>query len=125
MQQKLVIFKMYKEIFERNPSLFGAECSAAMSPLSVLLTEVSDATGFEDHLAGLKMLGTHSMDNYTEQYIEKLFSKYASQWQIFGLKQDSLPNFVALAEHWPKFLHNFHLLNELSNIEPSSLSLED
>lgn len=72
-----MIFEMYKDVFKRNPELFSNEKSFGLSPLSVVFAELFDQMSFEDHRQCLSMLGSHSVDNYTEEFIQKLYDAYS------------------------------------------------
>ena len=68
-QYKQMIFEMYKEVFARSPELFEVGRSYSLSPLSVVFAELYDEMGFEDRILCLKMLGSNSIDRYTEDFI--------------------------------------------------------
>ena len=71
------------------------------------------------------MLGSYSIDNYTEEFIQKLYDNFSHQHQIKELLQEDLKKFIDLADKWPKFLQNNVLLTELSTIDASNFSIED
>ena len=48
-----------------------------MSPLGVVFAELFDEMSFDEHILCLKMLGSHSIDNYSEEFIEKLYKHYS------------------------------------------------
>ena len=68
-QYKRMIFDMYKEVFARSPELFSAGKSYGLSPLSVIFAELYDELDFEERILCLEMLGSHSIDRYTEEFI--------------------------------------------------------
>lgn len=68
-QYKHMIFDMYKEVFARSPEFFSASKNYTLSPLSVIFAELFDNIGFEERILCLKMLGSHSIDRYTEEFI--------------------------------------------------------
>ena len=70
---------MYREVFERNPDFFGKDHSYGLSPLSFICAELFDEMSFDEHVLCLKMLGDYSVDNYTEEFIEKLYERYSHE----------------------------------------------
>ena len=64
-----MMFRMYLEVFNRNPDLFSTSKPFGLSPLSVVFAELFDELDFDDHMNCLKMLGSHSIDNFTEEFI--------------------------------------------------------
>jgi len=71
------------------------------------------------------MLGSYSIDNYTEEFIEKLYEQYSQQHHLQALQDSDVDKFIRLAENWPKFLQNNVLLTALSTIDASNFKLED
>ena len=117
---------MYKDVFQRNPQLFGEGHSYGLSPLSVIFAELYDDLSFDDQILCLKMLGSYSIDNYTEEFIEKLYERFSHSHQIKDLLLTDLDSFVVLAENWPKFLQNNVLLTELTTVNVRNItSIED
>jgi len=72
-QYKRMIFEMYKEVHERRPSLFSEGLSYGLSPLGVVFAELFDEMSFDEHMKCLEILGSHSIDNYIEELIKKLY----------------------------------------------------
>ena len=72
---KEAIIKKYYQIYARNPSLFQ---DVGLAPLSSIVAELFDKFTNLQILNSLKMLGTHSIDNYSEEMIFKLYEKYSS-----------------------------------------------
>ena len=125
MQYKRMIFEMYKEVFSRNSDLFVVGTSYTLSPLSVIFAELYDEMSFEDRILCLKMLGSDSIDRYTEEFIKKLYDNYSQQHQIEAIINEDIEKFISLAEHWPKFLQNNVLLHKLSTIDTTHYSIHD
>ena len=120
-----MIFEMYKEVFSRKPELFVVGTSYTLSPLSVIFAELYDEMSFEDRILCLKMLGSDSIDRYTEEFIKKLYDNYSQQHQIEAIINEDIEKFISLAEHWPKFLQNNVLLHKLSTIDTTHYSIHD
>lgn len=116
---------MYKEVYARNPELFAEGQSYGLSPLGAVFAELFDEMTFDDHMICLQMLGSYSIDNYTEEFIEKLYEKYSQQHHLQALQDSDVDKFIRLAENWPKFLQNNVLLTALSTIDASNFKLED
>ena len=116
---------MYKEVFSRSPDLFVVGTSYTLSPLSVIFAELYDEMSFDDRILCLKMLGSDSIDRYTEEFIQKLYDNYSQQHQIEAIIQEDIEKFISLCEHWPKFLQNNVLLNFLSTIDTTHYSIRD
>ncbi len=72
-----MIFDMYKKVYARNPKLFAEGQSYGLSPLGAVFAELFDNMSFDDHMVCLQMLGNYSIDNYTEEFINKLYEKYS------------------------------------------------
>lgn len=68
---------MYKDILARNPELFNQSTSYTLSPLSVIFADLFDELNFDDRIFCLKMLGSDSIDRYTEVFIQKLYDNYS------------------------------------------------
>ena len=120
-----MIFEMYKDVFERDAEKFGEDKSHALSPLGVVFAELFDEMSFDEHILCLKMLGSHSIDNYSEEFIEKLYKHYSQNHQISMLQTQSIDKFIDLAEYWPKFLQNTVLIQTLTNMDTSSFALDE
>ena len=120
-----MIFQMYKEVFSRDPELFSGAKSFGLSPLSVVMADLFDEMSFDDRMRCLEMLGAHSIDNYTEDFISKLYEAYSQESQVQSLMDEGIDDFVHLADVWPKFLQNNVLLTKLSTIPAQNFSMED
>ena len=64
-KDQLMIFNMYKAIFNRNPKMFGANYNYGLSPLGVVFAELFDSMSFHERIMCLRILGSHSIDNYS------------------------------------------------------------
>lgn len=124
-QYKKMIFDMYKEVYARTPELFAEGQSYGLSPLGAVFAELFDEMTFDDHMICLQMLGSYSIDNYTEEFIEKLYENYSQHHRLQALQDSDVDKFIRLAENWPKFLQNNVLLTALSTIDASNFNLED
>ena len=71
------------------------------------------------------MLGSYSIDNYTEEFINKLYEKYSQPHDLQNLIETDVDKFIQLADKWPKFLQNNVLLTTLTTIDASKFNLED
>ena len=74
-----MILETYKQIFGRNPSLFGNGYNFSLSPLSSVMAELFDTFEHNDVLLCLKILGSSKIDNYGEEMIVKLYENYSQQ----------------------------------------------
>ena len=61
---KQMILDIYKQIYARQPALFGSEHSYSLSPLSSLMAELFDSFQHQDVLECLHLLGSQNLDNY-------------------------------------------------------------
>ena len=68
-QYKLMIVDMYKDVFARAPERFESGQGYGLSPLGVIFAELFDEMSFSDRMKCLSMLGSYSIDNYTEEFI--------------------------------------------------------
>lgn len=84
-QYKKMIFDMYKEVYARTPELFAEGQSYGLSPLGAVFAELFDEMTFDDHMICLQMLGSYSIDNYTEEFIEKLYENYSQHHRLQAL----------------------------------------
>jgi hypothetical protein len=74
-----MIFEIYKDVFARDPQLFSQGGGYGLSPLGAVFAELFDEMSFDDRLNCLSILGSHSIDNYTEEFIQKLYDSYSHQ----------------------------------------------
>ena len=72
-----MIFEVYKDVFERDPELFSQGRGYGLSPLGVVFAELFDEMSFDDRRNCLSMLGSYSIDNYTQEFIQKLYDSYS------------------------------------------------
>ena len=73
----------------------------------------------------LKMLGSHSIDNYTEEFIQKLYDEYGSVQSIETLQNREVDKFIQLADLWPKFPQNSYLITALTALEADRFGIDD
>lgn len=87
-----MIIQMYKDIFARNPALFAlSDNSYTLSPLSTIFAKLFDEMDFDERILCLKMLGSDSIDRYTEEFVQKLYDNYTQPFQIENLLSSGDP----------------------------------
>lgn len=75
---KKMILENYKDIYRRDPSLFeGVKHTYSLSPLSSLMAELFDSFEHKDVLECMNLLGATRIDNYSNNFILKLYENYA------------------------------------------------
>ena len=83
----------------------------SLAPLSNLIAEIFDSAEHSKILDCLKMLGSHSIDNYGEDLIFKLYEKYSSAPFMSQMHNDNPKFFFEFSKAWPQFLKNNAILN--------------
>jgi hypothetical protein len=55
----------------------------------------------QEVIDSFKMLGTKSIENYSQDLMKALFDKYSSPNFVSNLFQQDKDHFIALARYWP------------------------
>lgn len=87
------------------------------------MAQVFDKYKDEDILTWLQMLGSDKVENYHESFIKKLYERYTMPNVIENMATYNQKFFIKFAKHWPHFLKNNDLLNQLIQMgkQPSTL----
>lgn len=75
------------------------------------MAEVLDQYNDDQVLLCLEMLGSDKVDNYHEEFIKKLYERYAAANVIDNMAISNQKFFLKFAKHWPHFLKNNTMLN--------------
>lgn len=68
----------------------------------------------------MQILGNEKVDNYHEQFIKKLYERYSQGSIIEKMSTQNQKFFFTFAKHWPHFLKNNAMLNQLIMVKHSS-----
>jgi hypothetical protein len=109
---KMLVLKKYQNLFHQQPELLKRP-EASLSPLSYLMAEVLDQYNDEQVLLCLEMLGSEKVENYHEEFIKKLYERYSPAHVIDNMATNNQKFFLKFAKHWPHFLKNNAMLNQL------------
>ena len=64
----------------------------------------------------LEILGNEKVDNYHEEFIKRLYERYSYPSVIDNMANANQRFFLRFAKHWPHFLKNNALLNQLISL---------
>ncbi len=59
------------------------------------------------------MLGSDKVENYHESFIKKLYERYSNPQVIDNMATNNQKGFLKFSKHWPHFLKNNAMLNQL------------
>jgi hypothetical protein len=71
----------------------------------------------------LEILGNEKVDNYHEEFIKRLYERYSQPSVIDNMANANQRFFLRFAKHWPHFLKNNTLLNQLISLGRQSSTL--
>lgn len=83
--------KKYFEMYERNPQLFGDEHNIySLAPLSAMMADLFDSFEHSEVLECMQLLGAKNIDNYSEDFIMKLYENYAQMAFMEKMNQTNM-----------------------------------
>lgn len=82
-----------------------------------MITQIFDNLQHEEVLQCMQVLGHTKIDNYSEEFILKLYENYADRDFMERMFSNDSDFFFQFAKAWPSFLRNNAILNQLTKFK--------
>mmetsp|Transcript_4139 Transcript_4139/g.6150 ORF Transcript_4139/g.6150 Transcript_4139/m.6150 type:complete len:223 (-) Transcript_4139:1008-1676(-) len=89
-----------------------------LTPMSVLIANQMNDLSAKQAFTSLKMLYSKNTQDYSMEFLNALHSAFETPEQVSTIRENGIPFFLDFVRHWPYFLHNQSLIEELIRICP-------
>lgn len=89
------------------------------------MAQLFDSFEHQDVLNCMNLLSGSNIDNYSEEFIVKLYENYAQQAFMAQVYDQNPKFFFEFSKAWPRFLRNNAILNQLTRVKGQSILVSD